>query len=819
MVNPFVADAPRNNWMWLRWSWRDLRHHWVAVVVIALVMAIGIGVYAGLGSTSTWRRLSNDESFAALDMHDLRVALSPGTFIDEGALVAAIDDLADPGVVVQVSERLVVDSQIDASTDTDAILVAARIVGMDVTSGDAVDDLWISHGGTPTAGSAAGVLEAQFADHWKLPTSGTITVGGNRAVEYVGLGTSPEDFFYEGPEGSIFSAGDLAPLYLPLSSAQDIVGRPGSVNDLVLTLADGSDRGAVEAQLSAAVAQLGVSATVSTREDATAYRVLYEDIDNDQQFWNMLAGLVLIAAALAAFNLVSRIVEAQRREIGIGMALGVARSKLAIRPLLVGLQVGVLGTIAGVGVGLLVGQAMANLFESVRPLPIYRTPFQSGVFAQAAFLALLIPIVASAIPVWRAVRVEPIEAIRTGHLTAKTSRLTDLTARWKLPGSSLTQMPIRNFLRTPRRTVLTAVGVGAAIAALVAVFGMLDSFGRTIDETGNELTKGDTDRVLVQLDTFYPVDSDVITAIADAPEVGATDAGLRLPATAIADHDDEDLDVLVEIIDLDNAMWTPTIERSDGAPEGGIILARKAADDLGVRPGDTMTLQHPTRTDTGSFALVESDFTVTGIHANPLRTFAFLDIDQADHVGLRGAANIVHTTPAIGTERGDLQRALFDLDGVTSSQAVAQISEAFDTALDQLVGFLIITAVAVLALALLIAFNATRISVDERRREHATMRAFGVPVPSIMGVVVKEGVLVGALATLIGLGAGFLFLQVMLRSLATTTLPDLAIDSYISPTTIMLAVIVGIVAVSIAPLFLTRRISRMDIPDTLRVME
>ncbi len=585
MVNPPAADAPRSTGVWLRWSWRDLRHHWVAVVVIALVMAIGVGVYAGLGSTSTWRRVSNDESFAALDMHDLQVTLSPGTFIDEGALVAIVDGLADPGVVVRASERLVVDSQIDASTDTDSILVAARIVGMDATSGDAVDDLWVTDGRTPIAGSAGGVLEAQFADHWNLPSDGVITVGGNRTVEYVGLGTSPEDFFYEGPEGSIFSAGDLAPLYLPLSSAQDVVGRSGCVNDLVVTLADGADRGAVEAQLGDAVAELGVSATVSTREDATAYRVLYEDIDNDQQFWNMLAGLVLVAAALAAFNLVSRIVEAQRREIGIGMALGVARSKLAIRPLLVGVQVGVLGTVAGVGVGLLVGQAMANLFESVRPLPIYRTPFQFGVFAQAALLALVIPIVASAIPVWRAVRVEPIEAIRTGHLTAKTSRLTDLTARWKLPGSSLTQMPIRNFLRTPRRTVLTAVGVGAAIAALVAVFGMLDSFGRTIDQTGTELTKGDTDRVLVQLDTFYPVDSDVITAIADAPAVGATDAGLRLPATAIAANDTEDLDLLVEIIDLDNAMWTPTHRTLPTAhPKPGSSLQSKAADDLGVRP-------------------------------------------------------------------------------------------------------------------------------------------------------------------------------------------------------------------------------------------
>ena len=819
MVNdrPTAPERHRDR-VWLRWSLRDLRQHWVAVVVIALVMAIGIGVYAGLGSTSTWRRLSNDESFAALDMHDLRVTLSPGTFIEEGRLLGALADLDDPAAVAAAAERLVVDSQIDASTETDAILVAARIVGMDVAGGAVVDGLWVRDGAPPDESSSAGVLEAKFAEHWNLPVAGSVTGGGNRSVDYVGLGMSPEDFFYEGPEGSIFSEGDLAPLYLPLPTAQDVVGRVGSVNDLVITLVDGTDRDLVEAQLGDAVSRLGVSATLSTRDDATAFRVLYEDIDNDQQFWNMVAGLVLLAAGLAAFNLVSRIVEAQRREIGIGMALGVARHKLAIRPLLVGLQVGVLGTIAGVAVGLLVGQAFAGLLKSLLPLPEYRTPFQLGVFTQAAVLALIIPIVASAIPVWRAVRVEPIEAIRTGHLAAKTSRLTDLTRRWRLPGSSLTQMPVRNFLRTPRRTALTAVGVGAAIAALVAVFGMIDSFSRTIDQTADELTKDDPDRVLVQLDTFYPTDSDVVAAIVDDPAVGAADAGLRLPATAVATEAD-DLDLLVEIIDLDGAMWTPTIEETGGATEAGIVLAAKAAADLDVSIGDPMTLRHPARTDAGGFALVESEFTVTGIHANPLRTFAFLDAGQSDRFGLRGATNIVHTSPAPGADRADLQRALFELDGVTSSQAVAQIGEAFDSALDQFVGFLVITASAVLALAVLIAFNATRISVDERRREHATMRAFGVPVRSVMGVVVKEGVLVGAVATAIGLGTGAVFLRLMLRSLATRTIPDLEIESYISPATFITAVVVGIIAVSVAPLFLVRRVSRMDIPDTLRVME
>ena len=780
-------------------------------------MAIGIGVYAGLGSTATWRRLSNDASFAATGMHDLQVTLSPGTFADQGVLEQALASIADAAAVAASEERLVVDNQVDASTATDSVLVPARIVGMSFDANLAVDAAWVQEGTMPGPNDQAGLLEAKFADSWALPPSGMLIIAGNQTVRYTGLATIPEDFFYQGPEGSILSEGELAPLYLPLSMAQELTKRPGEVNDLVLTLVADADRDLIQRQLTNAVAELGVSATVSTRDDAEAVQVLYDDIENDQRFWNALAGLVLGAAALAAFNLISRIVEAQRREIGIGMALGVPKWKLAIRPLLVGVQVALLGTMVGIGVGLLVGQAMEDLLKSVLPMPDYRTPFQFDVFAKGAALGLAIPILASVLPLWRALRVEPIEAIRTGHLTAKTSRLTDWTGRIRLPGSSLSQIPLRNIMRTPRRTFLTAAGVGAAITALVAVLGLLDSFGRTIDQAGSEFTNGDEDRVLVQLDTFYPADSDVVTAISKAPSIGSIDIGLRLPATGLATSPGDDLDFLVEFVDFEHGTWTPTIEES--VPGSGIILARKAATDLRLGLGDTLTLRHPKATGPATFALVESELTVIGIHANPLRTFAYLPLDSADVFGLEGAANIVHAYHAVGASRSDVQSDLFDSPGVSSSQAVARISEGFNNALEQFVGILFIAAAAVLLLALLIAFNASRITVDERRREYATMRAFGLPVRSIMWIIVKESVIIGLVATIIGIVAGALFLSWMLRSLASTTLPDLGIATYISPVTMVIAAAVGVLAVAIAPLFLTGRIRRMDIPDTLRVME
>ena len=76
---------------------------------------------------------------------------------------------------------------------------------------------------------------------------------------------------------------------------------------------------------------------VLTADDDPVRTLLYDDIDNDQRFFDIFAVLILAGAAFASFNLTGRILQAQRREFGVGMALGATTGRLALRPAIFGI--------------------------------------------------------------------------------------------------------------------------------------------------------------------------------------------------------------------------------------------------------------------------------------------------------------------------------------------------------------------------------------------------------------------------------------------------------------------------------------------------
>ncbi|HEY5276980.1 MAG TPA: hypothetical protein VIK38_10705, partial [Coriobacteriia bacterium] len=80
----------RRQRLWLRWAARDARRHRFQVLSIALLLALGVGMFAAMSSMAVWRVDSADSSFAALQMHDLRFSLVEGSTAPEGVLRSAL---------------------------------------------------------------------------------------------------------------------------------------------------------------------------------------------------------------------------------------------------------------------------------------------------------------------------------------------------------------------------------------------------------------------------------------------------------------------------------------------------------------------------------------------------------------------------------------------------------------------------------------------------------------------------------------------------------------------------------------------------------
>ncbi|MBZ0276707.1 MAG: ABC transporter permease, partial [Anaerolineae bacterium] len=310
-----------NTLLWLRWSWRDLRLRWLQVLAIAVIIALGTGVYSGLISTSPWREQSNDASYDLLNMYDLHLSLTPGSYLDQAALLSALNSMEHADWVTAVEPRVILSTLVDASTDTQTIIIPGRIIGAETGgAGTHVNDLYITAGRgleSGDSGQPVAVLEDKFAAYYGLLPQGELRLSGDTALQYVGTGLSPEYFIVFTEEGGMMAEANFAVVFVSLETAQTLADRPGMVNDVLFTLTADADPAIVQVEVETAihgVANVGLS--FMQPQDDEAYRMLYEDITQDEVFWRWMAYLFLAGAVFGAFNLATRLVESQRREIG-----------------------------------------------------------------------------------------------------------------------------------------------------------------------------------------------------------------------------------------------------------------------------------------------------------------------------------------------------------------------------------------------------------------------------------------------------------------------------------------------------------------------
>ena len=167
----------------------------------------------------------------------------------------------------------------------------------------------------------------------------------------------------------------------------------------------------------------------------------------------------------------------------------------------------------------------------------------------------------------------------------------------------------------------------------------------------------------------------------------------------------------------------------------------------------------------------------------------------------------------------DVKRALFGSSGVANVQGVAEAADAVQELFEQTSSIFLLMPMFVLGLVLLIAFNTANINTDERSRDHATMFAYGVPVRRVLGVLAVEGAILGAFATVLGILLGYGLLLWMILSIVPASYPDMGFSLSFNVVEMAGFLAAGIAVVALAPALTVRKLRRMDVPATLRVLE
>ncbi len=200
---------------------------------------------------------------------------------------------------------------------------------------------------------------------------------------------------------------DTTTAYVTLARQQSLQGRPRVVNQIQLRLADMSR-------------SIPFAATIEGRWgykaapwEETFARILEVFVLQNVIIYGS-TGSILIVAAFGIFNIISTVVMEKGRDIAIMRAIGLPGRVVVAIFVTEGAIVGVLGVLAGCGLGIAIAAILGRI-----PAPGASDPNQMLVVAQtwlnyglACGIALASAVVASWLPARRAVRSNPLDTIR-----------------------------------------------------------------------------------------------------------------------------------------------------------------------------------------------------------------------------------------------------------------------------------------------------------------------------------------------------------------------------------------------------------------------
>lgn len=194
-------------------------------------------------------------------------------------------------------------------------------------------------------------------------------------------------------------------LYVPLRTAQSLVGLPGGATQLELTLHDVWAAAPLAAELARRYPYKVESWQLLNAQLVSALNA--QSIST-----SVIRGVVMIVVVLGIASVLVVSVVQKRREVGILRAMGTTRGQVLRIFLLQGALVGALGSVVGVVLAVALIWAFTTFVRGSDGLPLFAITLAPGLALRIALLATGCGVLAAVAPARRAAALDPAQAIR-----------------------------------------------------------------------------------------------------------------------------------------------------------------------------------------------------------------------------------------------------------------------------------------------------------------------------------------------------------------------------------------------------------------------
>lgn len=538
----------------------------------------------------------------------------------------------------------------------------------------------------------------------------------------------------------------------------------------------------------------------------------YVCLDNDAQIVSSVARVFplffFLIAALICTTTMARMVDEQRGQLGVLLALGYSRFRIMGKFLFYAGSAALLG--CGIGIPLLSLFFPQILWQAYKIMysfaPILEFSVDWRLFAIISGLYLFAMLFVTWLSLKGQFQDMPASILRPrAPRLGRRVALEHVSFIWKRL-SFMNKVTLRNLFRYRARVLMMLLGVAGCTALMVTGYGIRDSVEDVVGDQYNHIT-------LYEYDVSFK-DTMTETEQQEFLEFARRYSGegifvMNQSVTTYNGKREKNAYMLsaAEDSDFSAFMRLRQGKKELSLPEPGQVLINTAlARDLGLKNGDSI-----------HFRLGETEYSlrVAGIFENYI--YNFLILSDEGYRTLTGSEAPKKNAFVLKREGvSDATARLLGAENVVSVTAGSQMKDRIGSIMENMIYVVILTIVCSAALAFIVIFNLIHINITERMREIATVKVLGFFPGETAAYVLRENILLTALGSLLGIPLGLALNRYVMQAVQVDLV---SFQARVKFPSLVFSVAFTILFSLAVYLIMMRKLSKIDMAQALKAAE